>query len=674
MFFTQNPIGSSATEDLQDNAISFDYAMNSPAALWQDRLGKQHKTVQQALKDVGFKPAGFDFVSGGTLGIGDRDKCVFYPTDGYWYSWNGKLPYVVPANSSPTPGGNKGWKPSKLDNEYNSFFTTTAELPTKNIPIGSTVILKDRKNEHFIVESGNIFNSIDILNAGENKVARIIDLSGIKSASVFGAKLDWDGKNGTDETHIFKRMHELGVSYAMDGKFSKITETLFIKSNQKVYFLGGGFHKPNSGYIFSTMREPVDNFIAYNGHFTGNKQADLIDLTGAGPGYPRSVKNCKLIDCTAVQMYVLFNFDNARASQIIRGRYAGHTALQYTNKSAECLIDSALLIKDENWATPGTKGIRSFEGPDGYPEGLTVKDTLIFRFEHNLAIEDLFIGKFHDNYIDSGDDAKTSYINYGTKTEGIEIVDNWFYSKGLTIGKDGEIMPRQFRSSISQNHFNAMVAGTDISLNRWVHGVNISQNHHNSLQVGEHVCVVCAGNNNGIMIEGLNPIGYTQYIQMKGSGENNSLTNIVNVDKLLSPVYLEYPINVSNVEGYNVSTEGAIVPGTFVPGNVIASADNVTLSSGICQLSFDISKIVTTGNGFLKIVAYKSGTFELDENIKIPGVSGFVGFDANETAIRTGFSIVVKKATKTTFAVILETGSGHITGGNAVTDGIVIVQ
>jgi hypothetical protein len=109
MFFTQNPIGSSATEDLQDNAISFDYAMNSPAALWQDRFGKQHKTVQQALKDVGFKPAGFDFVTGGTLGIGDRDKCVFYPTDGYWYSWNGKLPYVVPANSSPTPGGRKGW-------------------------------------------------------------------------------------------------------------------------------------------------------------------------------------------------------------------------------------------------------------------------------------------------------------------------------------------------------------------------------------------------------------------------------------------------------------------------------------------------------------------------------------------------------------------------------------
>lgn len=109
MFFTQNPIGSSATEDLQDNAISFDYAMNSPAALWQDRFGKQHKTVQQALKDVGFKPAGFDFVSGGTLGIGDRDKCVFYPTDGYWYSWNGKLPYVVPANSTPTPGGKKGW-------------------------------------------------------------------------------------------------------------------------------------------------------------------------------------------------------------------------------------------------------------------------------------------------------------------------------------------------------------------------------------------------------------------------------------------------------------------------------------------------------------------------------------------------------------------------------------
>lgn len=114
MHFTQNPIGSDDQLDLQDNAIALDYAMNSPAALWQDRFGKQHKTVQQALKDVGFKPAGFDFVSGGTLGIGDRDKCVFYPTDGYWYSWNGKLPYVVPANSSPTPAGKRGWGPMVL--------------------------------------------------------------------------------------------------------------------------------------------------------------------------------------------------------------------------------------------------------------------------------------------------------------------------------------------------------------------------------------------------------------------------------------------------------------------------------------------------------------------------------------------------------------------------------
>ena len=127
MFFTQNPIGSSATEDLQDNAISFDYAMNSPAALWQDRFGKQHKTVQQALKDVGFKPAGFDFVSGGTLGISDRDKCVFYPTDGYWYSWNGKLPYVVPVNSSPIPSGERGWKVSEFKH-FKHIFSSVKDM------------------------------------------------------------------------------------------------------------------------------------------------------------------------------------------------------------------------------------------------------------------------------------------------------------------------------------------------------------------------------------------------------------------------------------------------------------------------------------------------------------------------------------------------------------------
>ncbi|WZX10510.1 putative tail fiber protein [Aeromonas phage ACP1] len=170
MIFTQNPIGSSATEDLQDNAISFDYAMNSPAALWQDRFGKQHKTVQQALKDVGFKPAGFDFVSGGTLGIGDRDKCVFYPTDGYWYSWNGKLPYVVQANSSPTPGGKKGWKVVEKNSSYIGV-SSVEEIKSGLFNIGSFLFLSDRAGALFEVVKGGVPDGYGILDASNGNTA-----------------------------------------------------------------------------------------------------------------------------------------------------------------------------------------------------------------------------------------------------------------------------------------------------------------------------------------------------------------------------------------------------------------------------------------------------------------------------------------------------------------------
>lgn len=247
MFFTQNPIGSSATEDLQDNAISLDYAMNSPAALWQDRFGKQHKTVQQALKDVGFKPAGFDFVSGGTLGIGDRDKCVFYPTDGYWYSWNGKLPYVVPANSSPAPGGKKGWGVVTRDErvvarealrrtyqevglnlvdgsfETGAVITSTVDVvlhektgkcysgPVSNVPKGTdplngNFVDQSRSSKVIVCRAGDTLNDI-ILGAPDNgatikiigKIHVALPISTEKNINIdcSDGEIFWDGSGGT---------------------------------------------------------------------------------------------------------------------------------------------------------------------------------------------------------------------------------------------------------------------------------------------------------------------------------------------------------------------------------------------------------------------------------------------------------------------------------------------
>lgn len=80
--------------------------------------GQIQKTMPAILRDLGFIPASFDFASGGTLGINDRDKVVLWPIsaggDGNYYSWRGALPKTIPAASTPASTGGvsaSAWQP-----------------------------------------------------------------------------------------------------------------------------------------------------------------------------------------------------------------------------------------------------------------------------------------------------------------------------------------------------------------------------------------------------------------------------------------------------------------------------------------------------------------------------------------------------------------------------------
>lgn len=89
---------------------SIDYATNQVT-------GQVQKTMPAILRDIGFTPASFDFNSGGTLTTDDRNVAVLWPLpggDGDWYYWEGALPKVIPAASTPnTTGGiaNGAWRP-----------------------------------------------------------------------------------------------------------------------------------------------------------------------------------------------------------------------------------------------------------------------------------------------------------------------------------------------------------------------------------------------------------------------------------------------------------------------------------------------------------------------------------------------------------------------------------
>lgn len=114
---TGNPIESTDVRDMSDNARNFDEFSNSISDSFADRFGRDRQTIEGSIRKAGFQPAAFDFVTGGTLVSGDRNKAVFNPApsgDNNWYAWQGAFPKIISPNSIPATSGGLGensWKP-----------------------------------------------------------------------------------------------------------------------------------------------------------------------------------------------------------------------------------------------------------------------------------------------------------------------------------------------------------------------------------------------------------------------------------------------------------------------------------------------------------------------------------------------------------------------------------
>lgn len=93
-----------------------DYATNQVT-------GQTQKTLPAVLRDAGFSPVSWDFSTGGTLTVNDRDKVVYDPVSKTWYSYAGTLPVVVPASFNPV--GNANWKP-QTDPDLRAELASTA--------------------------------------------------------------------------------------------------------------------------------------------------------------------------------------------------------------------------------------------------------------------------------------------------------------------------------------------------------------------------------------------------------------------------------------------------------------------------------------------------------------------------------------------------------------------
>lgn len=142
-----------------------DYATNQAT-------GQTQKTLPATLRDAGFRPASFNFTTGGTLATTDADKVVYDPVSKAWYSWGGTLPKVIPAGTNPLL--DPLWKPQTDPNLRDDLAATTGAGIVKTTD-GRTV------QAHFdALESVTGFNAVGrflnvtTLRANTPSTARIV--------------------------------------------------------------------------------------------------------------------------------------------------------------------------------------------------------------------------------------------------------------------------------------------------------------------------------------------------------------------------------------------------------------------------------------------------------------------------------------------------------------------
>lgn len=163
-------------------------------------------TLPKILRDIGFKPASFNFVTGGTLGLADADKCIYNPApagDNNWYSWGGNLPHDVAAGANPAAIGS-GYVPRTdvvLRGEISELISVSSksdlEAITSTIGVAIITVANSYGVDHIRQLSASSDGSTGILTAGGLYANLLVTEPGVLYASQLFIT------SGSDQTTLF---------------------------------------------------------------------------------------------------------------------------------------------------------------------------------------------------------------------------------------------------------------------------------------------------------------------------------------------------------------------------------------------------------------------------------------------------------------------------------------
>lgn len=147
--------------------VDIDYATNQVT-------GQVQKTMPAILRDVGFFPASFDFSTGGTLTVNDRNKVVYDPVSKTWYSWGGALPHVIAAGTNPV--GVADWHPQTDPNLRDDLASTAVNKGASLVKTTQGPTVQQR------LDTADANTAAFKASNGFNLVGRFLNLTALKAA------------------------------------------------------------------------------------------------------------------------------------------------------------------------------------------------------------------------------------------------------------------------------------------------------------------------------------------------------------------------------------------------------------------------------------------------------------------------------------------------------------